>query len=54
MKADSEIDIRRFNKRRMGWTGAQIANFVNTAAINAVKHSSKTVRHQDLDYAYDR
>lgn len=43
-----------FNSRMMGWSGAQIANFVNTAAINAVKHSRKLVENQDLDYAYDR
>lgn len=37
-----------------GWSGAQIANFVNLAALNAVKYNRTEVSGEDLDYSFDR
>jgi ATP-dependent Zn protease len=37
-----------------GWSGAQIANFVNISALNAVKKNRKMIIEEDLDYSYDR
>ena len=37
-----------------GWSGAQIANFVNISALNAVKNKRKMINSEDLDYSFDR
>lgn len=37
-----------------GWSGAQIANFVNIAALNAVKRKKTEVSSEDLEYSFDR
>jgi ATP-dependent Zn protease len=37
-----------------GWSGAQIANFVNISALNAVKRGRKQIIEDDLDYSFDR
>jgi ATP-dependent Zn protease len=52
--ARDDIKIHPFASRTSGWSGAQIANFVNLAALNAVKKKSTEVSQEDLEYSFDR
>jgi ATP-dependent metalloprotease len=38
----------------VGFSGADIKNFINLAILNAIKHESKTAYMPDFDYALDR
>ena len=54
IKTVNDFEYKDFSRRSIGFTGADIKNLVNTAAINAVKNGRKQVKLSDLDFAYDR
>lgn len=43
-----EIDLRQIAERTPGFSGADLANLMNEAAILAAKHNQKSIRQQDL------
>lgn len=51
---DPETDIKSLAKRSPGFTGADLANVLNEAALLAARHSRETITAQDLDEAVDR
>ena len=53
-KIDSSIDFDNISKRTVGFSGADIANIMNEAAILAVRSNRELVTIQDIDEAIDR
>lgn len=51
---DPETDMKSLAKRSPGFTGADLANVLNEAALLAARHSRETITAQDLDEAVDR
>ena len=54
VKKDNKLDIESIARSTTGFTGADIANIVNEAAINAVKEKRKTIINADLEFAKDK
>ena len=46
---DSDVDLRKIVELTEGWTGADIGNMVNTAALSAIKEriTSDSISRQD-------
>jgi len=44
----SDVDFRRIAERTPGFSGADLANLINEAAILAARHNKKTINQQDL------
>ena len=53
-KIDPEIDFDNISKRTVGFSGADIANIMNEAAILAVRGGREVVTLKDIDEAIDR
>ena len=54
-KVKSEaIDVQMMAKRTIGFSGADLRNYVNTAVIHAVREGKEKAARDDFDYAYDR
>jgi cell division protease FtsH len=53
-KIDPEIDFDNISKRTVGFSGADIANIMNEAAILAVRGGRELVTLKDIDEAIDR
>jgi cell division protease FtsH len=53
-KIDSSIDFDNISKRTVGFSGADIANIMNEAAILAVRSNRELVTIKDIDEAIDR
>ena len=53
-KIDPSIDFAQISKRTVGFSGADIANIMNEAAILAVRNNRETVELKDVDEAIDR
>jgi cell division protease FtsH len=53
-KIDPEIDFEAISRRTVGFSGADIANIMNEAAILAVRNSRDVVTLKDIDEAIDR
>lgn len=49
-----EVDMKALAKRSPGFTGADLANVLNEAALLAARHSREVITPQDLDEAIDR
>lgn len=49
-----EVDLNSFAKRTPGFTGADLANVLNEAALLAARQNRKVVNSSDLDEAIDR
>lgn len=49
-----EADMKSLAKRSPGFTGADLANVLNEAALLAARHSREIITAQDLDEAVDR
>ncbi|MFJ5117182.1 ATP-dependent zinc metalloprotease FtsH [Kitasatospora sp. NPDC088548] len=49
-----DVDLDRIARGTPGFSGADLANLVNEAAINAVRAERATISAQDLDTARDR
>lgn len=48
------VDLRSLAKRSPGFTGADLANVLNEAALLAARHSREIITDTDLDEAIDR
>jgi cell division protease FtsH len=53
-KIDPEIDFEAISRRTVGFSGADIANIMNEAAILAVRNNRDVVTLKDIDEAIDR
>jgi cell division protease FtsH len=49
-----DVDLPSYAKRTPGFTGADLANVLNEAALLAAREERKTIRNSDLDEAIDR
>lgn len=49
-----DVDLASYAKRTPGFTGADLANVLNEAALLAAREDRKTIRNSDLDEAIDR
>ena len=54
IKADSSVDLEFLSKQTPGFSGADIANVCNEAALIAARKDKKTVERQDFLDAIDR
>ena len=54
IKLDKSVDIDRLSNQTPGFSGADIANVCNEAALFAARSSKKKVSHMDFDEAIDR
>lgn len=49
-----DVDLGSYAKRTPGFTGADLANVLNEAALLAAREDRRTIRNLDLDEAIDR
>ena len=54
LKLAKDIDLKFLSKQTPGFSGADIANVCNEAALIAARNGSKSVAHQDFLDAVDR
>ncbi|MDO9262290.1 MAG: peptidase M41, partial [Flavobacteriaceae bacterium] len=54
IKVDTSVDIEFLSKQTPGFSGADIANVCNEAALIAARKGKKSVEHQDFLDAVDR
>ena len=54
LKLDKSVDIDSLSNQTPGFSGADIANVCNEAALFAARNNKKTVSHKDFDEAIDR
>ncbi len=54
IKLDKTVDIDRLSNQTPGFSGADIANVCNEAALFAARNNKKIVSHKDFDEAIDR
>ena len=54
IKHDNNINVETLAKKSMGFSGADLQNLVNTAAIRAAIDGKEWVTMNDFDYAYDK
>lgn len=54
VKIDSEVDMKKMARGTPGFTGADLANLINEAAINASKHNQDRVLIKDFEEARDK
>jgi len=51
---DSAIDVGFWAKKTSGFSGADLQNLVNTAAIRAAVEGEEMVGHEDFEFAFDK
>jgi cell division protease FtsH len=49
-----DVDLKVLARGTAGFCGADLANLVNEAALNAARFNQKTVRQSDFEYAKDK
>jgi cell division protease FtsH len=49
-----DVDIHVLARGTSGFSGADLANLVNEAALNAARYNQRTVRMQDFEFAKDK
>ena len=54
LKLSKDVDLEYFAKLTSGFSGADIANVCNEAALIAARHSKKTIEKEDFNNAIDR
>ena len=54
MALDSDVDLRSIARGTPGFSGADLANVVNEAALTAARNGRSTVANADLDAARDK
>jgi len=54
LKIDKELDVNFLAKQTPGFSGADIANICNEAALNAAKNNKKKIEKEDFLEAIDR
>lgn len=50
----NDVNIEELSRRTVGFSGADIANLVNEAALSAARHNKKHIEAQDFEVARDR
>lgn len=50
----ADVNIEELSRRTIGFSGAEIANLVNEAALNAARNNKKNIDAQDFEVARDR
>lgn len=50
----SSVDVPMMAKRTIGFSGADLKNYINTAILHAVRTGKKAADLNDFDYSYDR
>ncbi len=53
-KLDSEVDLKVLAKRTPGFTGADLQNLLNEAALLAARHNQDKIKMDDIDNSIDR
>ncbi len=51
---DPDVDLQEVGNATIGFSGAELKNLVNEAALNAARTSRNAVNQDDFDYARDR
>jgi cell division protease FtsH len=51
---DKDVDLKVLARSTPGFSGADLANMVNEAALNGARHSHQAVTMKDLEYAKDK
>lgn len=51
---DADVELETLAKRTPGFTGADIANLMNEAALLAARRRKKKISHEDIEDAIDR
>lgn len=54
IKHVNDLDVEAIARQIPGWTGADIANLINTAAMKAVRQDKTEIHQEHLNYALDR
>lgn len=54
VRKDSSVDLTKIAKMTIGFSGADLANLVNEAAMHAARESQENVSQDDFMYARDR
>lgn len=49
-----KVDVDTLAKRTIGFSGADLKNFVNTAILRAVREGKKEANRGDFEFSYDR
>ena len=49
-----EMDTNIWGKRLIGFSGADLKNFVNIAVLNSIKCNNSETLKENFDFAYDR
>ena len=47
-----DVDLDSLSRTTAGFTGADLENLLNEAAINAAKHGRKFIKNEDVNYAF--
>ena len=47
-----DVDLDSLSRTTAGFTGANLENLLNEAAINAAKHGRKFIKNEDVNYAF--
>lgn len=53
-KLDESVNLEEVSKKKVGFSGAELRNLLNEAAILAVNREAKTIQQQDIDEAFAR
>ncbi|MBM3312833.1 MAG: ATP-dependent zinc metalloprotease FtsH, partial [Candidatus Aminicenantes bacterium] len=51
---DKDVDLKVLARSTPGFSGADLANLVNEAALNGARYSQQTVTMKDMEYAKDK
>ncbi|MDP3790017.1 MAG: ATP-dependent zinc metalloprotease FtsH [Candidatus Omnitrophota bacterium] len=54
IKSDKDVDLKRIAKQASGFTGADLANLINEAALLAARRNKPAVTMKDMDEAIER
>lgn len=49
-----DVDIEQYAARTIGFSGAELENLVNEAALHAARYNKSFIDHQDFEYAHDK
>lgn len=54
VKADKDVDLKRIAKQTSGFSGADLANLINEAALLAARRNKQSVTMKDMEEAIER
>ena len=50
----NDVDLEHYAARTIGYSGADLENFVNEAALHAARFDKHEIDHEDFEYAHDK